>query len=114
MSMHDRPLAQSCGLTAGGLNLGVTHGLITAFANALSREQLDHVGSLLNPFTHKCTYLVRSSRFLIQRLKRSNDARTRNNLASNRISQVSVNGRAQALNRRKSRHQGQVSISARV
>src|SRR3954447_14917367 len=114
MSMHDRSLTQRSGFAASRLELGVAHGLITAFANALGREQLDYVGPLLNPFPHKCTYLIRSSRSLIQRLKRSDDAGTRNTLARNRVSQVSVNWCAQALNGRESRHEGKVRISARV
>ena len=114
VSVDPSALARRPGFAAGGLDLLIGHCPGPALANALGREDLDEIGSVSDEPAHSLPDRLRVARVLVDRRDRGEQARPRELAASDRLAQIDVGGRSDALNGGKASHQRDAGVLGRV
>ena len=108
--MHHAAQALGAGFAAGGVELRLRQRRRAAVANAGRRENLDHVGTIGLLLANIVANLLDRPLHVRDRSERSEDARTGQHAARDRVTQRLVRGCANALHGRKAGHQGHEGV----
>ena len=108
--VHPGPQAERRRLAARRLNLRVGHRLRSALPDALRCEQLDQIGAGGLDGAHERANLIRCAGVLVDRTDRGQQARAGKDAARDRATNLDVQRRSDALDRREAGHQRDVGV----
>src|SRR5207249_5732844 len=110
MRMHDAAPPMCLGLAAGGSELVLGERRPAAFADALRAEDLDHVGPARDALLYGAAPPVRVARLRRDPVERGDHPRAGDRAARDRVAQLAIERRADALNCRDPRAQRAVGV----
>src|SRR5258708_2503714 len=111
MRVDHRAQPHGLRLTAGGLDLLISHTLAAAVANALGGEQLDDIGAVGLHLADLFADLLRRARGLVDSSQRGEHAGTGNYACVDQIANLAIDRRSEALHGSKSGQEGGVRVA---